>query len=58
MFILTGCGYPPPFDAPCMAHPRRRIGDAGGLDDTCSDFDMMRSNADGRFVHKDGMPYP
>jgi uncharacterized cupin superfamily protein len=25
---------------------------------TCSDVDMMSSNADGRFVHKDGSPYP
>ena len=25
---------------------------------TCSDIDMMSSNADGRFVHKDGVPYP
>jgi uncharacterized cupin superfamily protein len=25
---------------------------------TCSDIDMMSSNADGRFVHKDGEPYP
>jgi uncharacterized cupin superfamily protein len=25
---------------------------------TCSDIDMMSSNADGRFVHKDGRPYP
>ena len=24
----------------------------------CSDSDMMSSNADGRFVHKDGTPYP
>jgi uncharacterized cupin superfamily protein len=24
---------------------------------TCSDADMMSSNADGRFVHKDGTPY-
>jgi len=24
---------------------------------TCSDVDMMSSNRDGRFVHKDGMPY-
>ena len=23
----------------------------------CSDIDMMSTNADGRFVHKDGMPY-
>jgi uncharacterized cupin superfamily protein len=25
---------------------------------TCSDVDMMSANADGRFVHKDGTPYP
>lgn len=25
---------------------------------TCSDIDMMSSNADGRFVHRDGRPYP
>lgn len=25
---------------------------------TCSDIDMMSSNADGRFTHKDGKPYP
>jgi uncharacterized cupin superfamily protein len=25
---------------------------------TCSDVDMMSSSADGRFVHKDGTPYP
>jgi uncharacterized cupin superfamily protein len=25
---------------------------------TCSDIDMMSSNADGRFVRKDGSPYP
>ena len=24
---------------------------------TCSDIDMMSSNADGHFVHKDGTPY-
>src|SRR4029453_8441799 len=24
---------------------------------TCSDIDMMSTNADGRFVHKDGPPY-
>ena len=23
----------------------------------CSDTDMMSTNADGRFVHKDGTPY-
>jgi uncharacterized cupin superfamily protein len=25
---------------------------------TCSDIDMMSTNADGRFAHKDGRPYP
>jgi uncharacterized cupin superfamily protein len=25
---------------------------------TCSDVDMMSSNADGRFTHKDGVPFP
>ena len=25
---------------------------------TCSDIDMMSSNADGRFVRKDGTPFP
>jgi uncharacterized cupin superfamily protein len=137
-----GSGYPPPFDIPCAARTRRRLGDAGGLKDfgvnlmtlppggwssqrhwhthedefvyvlegelvlvedegatvlhagdcaafpknsgnghhlknespavavyleigsrhpddltTCSDIDMMSSNADGRFLHKDGSPY-
>jgi uncharacterized cupin superfamily protein len=138
-----GAGYPKPFDAPCASRTRRRLGDAGGLQDfgvnlmtlppggwssqrhwhsdedefvyvlegelalveddgetplkagecaafpkgsgnghhlqnrssaiavylevgsrqpddltTCSDIDMKSSNADGRFVHKDGAPYP
>jgi uncharacterized cupin superfamily protein len=138
-----GSGYPSPFDAPCAARTRRRLGDAGRLRDfgvnlmtlppggwssqrhwhsdedefvyvlegelklvedndqtvlragecaafpkgagnghhlinessatavylevgsrnpndltTCSDIDMMSSNADGRFVRKDGTPYP
>ncbi|OGA10806.1 MAG: transcriptional regulator [Betaproteobacteria bacterium RIFCSPHIGHO2_12_FULL_69_13] len=138
-----GSGYPKPFDAPCSARTRRRLGEAGGLrpgdgvnlmtlppggwssqrhwhsdeDEfvyllegevtlvenggetlmragdcaafpkgtgnghhlinrssaiavylevgsrnpndltTCSDIDMMSSNADGRFVHKDGTPF-
>ena len=25
---------------------------------TCSDIDMMSAASDGRFVHKDGTPYP
>src|SRR5258708_9227628 len=28
-----GSGYPSPFDAPCAARTRRRLGDAGGLRD-------------------------
>ena len=138
-----GSGYPAPFDAPCAERVRRRLGDAGGLQDfgvnlmhlpaggwssqrhwhshedefvyvlegeltlvedagetllragdcaafpkgsgdghhlinrsrasavylevgsrspadltTCSDIDLMSASADGRFVHKDGGPYP
>ena len=138
-----GSGYPAPFDAPCSARARQRVGNAGGLRDfgvnlmtlppgswssqrhwhshedefvyllagevtliedggetvlragdcaafpkgsgnghhminksdamavylevgsrapadltTCSDIDMKSANADGRFVHKDGTPYP
>jgi uncharacterized cupin superfamily protein len=141
--VRIGTGYPAPFDEPCARRTRRRLGDAGGLQDfgvnlttlppggwssqrhwhshedefvyvlegeltlveddgetllragesaafpkatgnghhlknlssgaavylevgsrkpqdltTCSDIDMMSSNADGRFVHKDGSPYP
>ena len=137
-----GSGYPSPFDAPCAARTRQRLGDAGGLRDfgvnlmtlspgswssqrhwhsdedefvyvlegevtlvedggetllragdcaafakgtgnghhminksgmmavylevgsrqpgdvtTCSDIDMMSTNADGRFVRKDGTAY-
>jgi len=34
------------------------VGSRQPLDLTiCSDIDMMSSNADGRFVHKDGTPY-
>lgn len=28
-----GSGYPPPFDAPCAARTRKRLGNAGGLHD-------------------------
>ena len=141
--VHAGSGYPSPFDAPCAARTRRRLGDAGGLQDfgvnlmtlppggwssqrhwhsdedefvfvlegeltlveddgetllcagecaafpkgsgnghhlknlssavavylevgsrqpddltTCSDIDLKSSNADGRFVRKDGTPYP
>ncbi len=31
--VRQGCGYPPPFDAPCADRTRRRLGDAGGLRD-------------------------
>jgi uncharacterized cupin superfamily protein len=29
----TGCGYPPPFNQPCLERVRQRLGDAGGLSD-------------------------
>ncbi|MBW8813335.1 MAG: cupin domain-containing protein [Caulobacterales bacterium] len=28
-----GCGYPPPFDAPCAERVRQRLGNAAGLQD-------------------------
>jgi len=28
-----GCGYPPPFDGPCVGRIRQRLGDAAGLND-------------------------
>jgi uncharacterized cupin superfamily protein len=31
--VRKGSGYPSPFDAPCAARVRRRLGDAGGLSD-------------------------
>jgi uncharacterized cupin superfamily protein len=31
--ILTGCAYPKPYDAPCAARSRQRLGDAAGLTD-------------------------
>jgi uncharacterized cupin superfamily protein len=35
------------------------VGSRNPLDlTTCSDIDMKSANADGRFVQKDGRPYP
>lgn len=35
------------------------VGSRASADITvCSDIDVMSTNADGRFVHKDGTPYP
>jgi uncharacterized cupin superfamily protein len=31
--VRSGSGYPPPLDAPCASRTRRRLGNAGGLDD-------------------------
>ena len=31
--VTTGSGYPVPFDAPCAARVRQRLGDAAGLTD-------------------------
>ena len=30
---IVGCGYPAPYDAPCAARVRQRLGDAAGLSD-------------------------
>ena len=29
--VVTGAGYPPPHDKPCLARMRQRLGEAGGL---------------------------
>ena len=31
--VVTGSGYPSPFDVPCAARARQRLGDAAGLTD-------------------------
>ncbi|BAT60147.1 cupin domain protein [Variibacter gotjawalensis] len=31
--VVTGCPYPKPFDEPCAGRTRRRLGDAGRLQD-------------------------
>src|SRR5260370_24740102 len=31
--VVTGSGYPAPFDLPCAARARQRLGDAAGLTD-------------------------
>jgi uncharacterized cupin superfamily protein len=31
--VVTGSGYPTPFDLPCTARARQRLGDAAGLTD-------------------------
>ncbi len=31
--VVTGSRYPPPFDTPCVARARQRLGDAAGLND-------------------------
>jgi uncharacterized cupin superfamily protein len=31
--VITGSGYPAPFDLPCAARARQRLGDAAGLTD-------------------------
>jgi uncharacterized cupin superfamily protein len=31
--VVTGSGYPAPFDAPCATRARQRLGDAAGLTD-------------------------
>lgn len=29
--VRRGCGYPPPYDGPCLARERAQLGEAGGL---------------------------
>jgi uncharacterized cupin superfamily protein len=31
--VIAGCGYPAPFDKPCAARIRQRLGEAAGLSD-------------------------
>jgi len=33
MLVVKGSAYPPPFDAPCAARARQRLGEAGNLRD-------------------------
>jgi len=43
--VLTGSGYPPPFDAPCAARARQRLGDAAGLTDFGVNLLRLPANA-------------
>ena len=53
----TGNGHHMINRSPAMA-VYLEVGSRDPLDlTTCSDIDMMSSNADGRFVHKNGTPY-
>jgi uncharacterized cupin superfamily protein len=40
-----GSGYPSPFDAPCAARTRRRLGQAGGLVDFGSNLALRDRRA-------------
>jgi len=55
--LRVGSGYPEPFSAACAERTRQRLVDPDDLM-TCSDSDMMSYNRDGRFVRKDGTPFP
>ena len=72
--VRIGTGYPEPFNAAFAkgsgnGHHLQNLGptvavylDVGSrqADDltTCSDIDLMSHPRDGRFVHRDGTPYP
>lgn len=43
--VVTGSGYPAPFDAPCAARARQRLGDAAGLTDFGVNFLRLPSGA-------------
>jgi len=47
--VIVGSGYPAPFDKPCAARARQRLGDI--------DMRFLRAGA-GAFARKDGTPYP
>jgi uncharacterized cupin superfamily protein len=43
--VFTGTGYPAPFDAPCAARARQRLGDAAGLTDFGVNLLRLPANA-------------
>ena len=56
-----GTGYPPPFDAPCTARIRRRLGEAGGLRDFGVNLMTLPpggwSSQRSSFCHSDDRPH-
>jgi uncharacterized cupin superfamily protein len=59
--VIVRTGYPPPFDIPCAARRRQRLGDAAALSDFGVNLLRLPAGAwssGGGFVHDDGTPYP